>query len=100
MLYLASKHFLRIAIGIQQAVKCHPHGLIGGHVRDIPILIVESHHEQNRQLHRFGRGIRKLCPAVILCRSLCLSDQASQIIVLFVVLDTKMGFDLIHSNEY
>lgn len=40
MLYLASKHFLRIAIGIQQAVKRHAHGLVGGHVRNIPVLIV------------------------------------------------------------
>ena len=90
MLYLASKHFLRIAIRIQQAVKRHPHGLVGGHVRDIPILIVEAHHEQNRQPHRFGRGIRKLCPAVILRRALRLHNQAGQIGVLLVVLDTEM----------
>ena len=69
-LLLASEHLLGIAIGIQQAVKRHPHGLVGGHVGNIPILIVETCHKQNRQPHRLGRGIGKLRPAVILRRGL------------------------------
>ena len=75
MYYNLSKHLLRIAIGIQQTVKRHPHGLVGGHVGNIPVLIVEAHHEQNRQPHRFRRGIGKLRPAVILRRGLNLRAE-------------------------
>ena len=100
MLYLASKHFLRIAIGIQQAVKRHAHGLVGGHVRNIPVLIVETHHEQNRQPHRLRRGIGKLRPAVILRRGLRLRDQAGQLVVLFIALYAEMRFHLIHGNDH
>ena len=95
-LFTDQQHF----IGIQQAVKRHAHGLVGGHVGDIPILIVEAHHEQNRQPHRFRRGIGKLRSAVILRRGLRLRDQAGQIGVLFVILDAEMGFDLIHGNDH
>ena len=80
MLYsvFVSEHLFRITIGIQQTVECHPHGLVGGHVGNIPILIVEAHHEQNRQPHRLWRVIGKLRPAVILRRGLRLRDQADQ----------------------
>ena len=98
MLCLVS--LLRIAIGIQQAVECHPHGLVGGHVGNIPVLIVEAHHEQNRQPHRLWRGIGKLRPAVILRRGLRLRDQAGQVVVLFITLNAEMSFDLIHGNDH
>ena len=109
MLYLASKHFLRIAIGIQQTVECHPHGLVGGHVRDVPVFIVEAGHEDDRQTDRF-RHIRdvaflirlrfKLYPAVILGGGLRLLDQAFDVVVLLIVLDAQMGFDLIDGDDH
>ena len=100
MWFVLSEHFLRVAIGIQQAVKRHAHGLVGGHVGDIPILIVEAHPEQNRQPHRLRHGNGTLRPAVILRRGLRLRDQAGQVVVLFITLNAEMGFDLIHGNDH
>ena len=47
-----SEHFLGITVPVQQIVKRHPGRFVSGHVRDIPVLIVEAGHENHSQPHR------------------------------------------------
>ena len=84
---------------IQQILKSRAHSEIHLSVRVIAVFIVVGNHQENRQTDRF-RSRSKLCPAVILGSALRLRNQTFDILIFFIMLDSKMGFNFINRQNH
>ena len=60
---------------VQQMLECHPHGLVGCHVGDIPVFIVIRDKQQAGQPHRLRHIFLKGHAAEVFCGGLRLQYQ-------------------------